>query len=221
MNRSSPEIYDVVVVGLGPGGSTAAAELSKQGLSVLALDQARFPRYKPCGGCLSLKIDRILDQDFHALVERVIHGITVKFRDGRTLHIRSEQPVAYMVMRDRFDDFLVQKVRRAGVPVQEGERVIHVTERDSHVEVQTATGVYRGRFLVGADGVNSLVGRDLGFYRRRRKAVLIEGEVGVQEMVVHGLEDEALWNLVLSRTGMGGSSPSRIISRSEPAGSAG
>lgn len=192
MNRANAEIYDAIVVGLGPGGSTAALDLSRKGLSVLALDQARFPRSKPCGGCLSLKIDRILEHDFHAVVERVIHGVTVKFRNGRALHVRTEQPVAYMVMRDRFDAFLVQKARKAGVHVQEAERVTHVTEEDDQVEVRTATGAYRGRFLIGADGINGVVGRSLGLYRRRRKAVLIEGEIGIQEVIAHGLEDEVL-----------------------------
>jgi flavin-dependent dehydrogenase len=61
--------YDVIVVGAGPGGSTARYELACRGVKVGLFEHKRLPRYKPCGGCLSLKIDHILDPDFHPLVE--------------------------------------------------------------------------------------------------------------------------------------------------------
>lgn len=184
--------YDAIVVGLGPGGSTAATVLAEAGLSVLALDQAHFPRYKPCGGCLSAKIDRILEPDFHALVERVIHGVSFKLGNGNALHVRSEDPVAYMVMRDRFDHFLVENLKKTGAVVKEGVRVTAVSENEDEVCVRTAQSTYRGRFLVGADGVTGLVRRELHFGKLPLKAVLMEGEVGTAEMTVHGLEDEAL-----------------------------
>ncbi len=192
MNSLNETVYDAVVVGLGPGGATAARALAEAGLSVLALDQARFPRYKPCGGCLSAKIDRILDHDFHDVAERVIHGVSFRLGDGNTLHVRSEAPVAYMVMRDRFDHFLLEKLKKTGAVVKEGERVIQVSENETGIRVQTAGSRYRARFLVGADGVNGLVRRQLPFGALPLKAVLIEGEVGTREMTVHGLEDEAL-----------------------------
>ncbi|MGH7166538.1 MAG: FAD-dependent monooxygenase, partial [Nitrospiraceae bacterium] len=67
--------YDVVVVGLGPAGSTAAYQLGRAGLSVLGLEKHRHPRYKVCGGGLSVRIDRILEPDFKAVVEHIIYGV--------------------------------------------------------------------------------------------------------------------------------------------------
>ena len=61
--------YGVIVVGAGPGGSTAAYELARRGVKVRLCEQKGLPRYKPCGGCLSLKIDQIIEADFHPLVE--------------------------------------------------------------------------------------------------------------------------------------------------------
>jgi 2-polyprenyl-6-methoxyphenol hydroxylase-like FAD-dependent oxidoreductase len=52
--------YDVIVVGAGPGGSTAAYEPASRGAKVALFEQQSLPRYKPFGGCLSLKIDQIL-----------------------------------------------------------------------------------------------------------------------------------------------------------------
>ena len=59
-NVSDTKGYDVVVVGMGPAGATAAYELSRAGLSVLALDKQRHPRYKVCGGGLSARIESIM-----------------------------------------------------------------------------------------------------------------------------------------------------------------
>jgi len=53
--------YDVIVVGLGPAGASAARELSKKGVSVLALEKQKHPRYKPCGGGLAARIENILE----------------------------------------------------------------------------------------------------------------------------------------------------------------
>ncbi len=54
--------YDAIVAGAGPGGATAAREMAWRGLKVILLDPKALPRYKPCGGCLSLKIDRVLEE---------------------------------------------------------------------------------------------------------------------------------------------------------------
>jgi len=54
-------MYDVAIVGAGPGGSTAAAELARRGLKILLLDKADFPRDKTCGDALTPRAVRMLD----------------------------------------------------------------------------------------------------------------------------------------------------------------
>ncbi len=66
--------FDVIVVGAGPSGSTTAYELAKAGMSVLMLEKEKFPRYKPCGGGLSLKIERILSINIKDVIESTITG---------------------------------------------------------------------------------------------------------------------------------------------------
>jgi len=77
-------LYDVIVSGLGPGGATAAYELASKGLNVLAFDKEKFPRYKPCGGCLSLKVERALPFDFKGVVEDTIYGVVFSFKSKNT-----------------------------------------------------------------------------------------------------------------------------------------
>jgi len=182
--------YDCIVVGAGPGGSTAAYELARQGVRVGLFEKQSLPRTKPCGGCLSLKIDRILPPDFHPLIERTIYGVRFTFEGLRPIHRRSDDPVAYMVMRDRFDAFLAGRAEAAGAILHEGETVRAVRELEDGVVVETTRGVYRTPFLVGADGATGIVARDLGLKPGKRLAVALEGEVTVAPAMLDALGDE-------------------------------
>lgn len=182
--------YDVIVAGAGPGGSTAAYELARRGVTVGLFEKKRHPRYKPCGGCLSLKIDRILAPDFHPLVERAVCGARFTFRGLRPIRRRSDRPVAYMVMRDRLDAFLADKARGAGAELREAEPVTAARERDDGVEVATARGTYRARFLVGADGATGVAARHLGLKPGKRIAVTLESEALVSPETLAAVGDE-------------------------------
>ncbi len=170
-------MYDVIVVGLGPAGSSAAAELARTGLSVLGLEWKTMPRYKVCGGALSARTDLLLEPDYHGVVEETIHRVRFQFAGAEAFEISSPEPLAYMVMRDRFDAYLAGKALEAGAKVRENERVVQVRECTDHVEVETERGRYQATVAVGADGANSAVSRALFPGRRGRMLGALEGEV--------------------------------------------
>lgn len=175
-------MYDVIVVGMGPGGAAAATELARAGFSVLGLEGKTHPRYKVCGGGLSARIDRLLQPDYRTVVEATIHRVRFQFAGAEAFEIASSDPIAYMVMRARFDAYLVRKAREAGAQVCENERVLAAWEDAGDVEVETERGRYRARILVGADGANSLVARTLFPGRRGRLWGAVEGEVAVPQI---------------------------------------
>src|SRR5437867_12059000 len=107
-------MYDAIVVGLGPAGAVAAAELARAGLSVLGLEWKAMPRYKVCGGALSARTDMIFEPDYHAVVEETIHRVRFQYAGTEAFEILSPEPIAYMVMRDRFDAYLFGKALEAG-----------------------------------------------------------------------------------------------------------
>ncbi|WHZ23144.1 MAG: Geranylgeranyl reductase [Nitrospira sp.] len=174
---STHTTYDVVIVGMGPAGATAAATLSRGGLAVLGLDKEAHPRYKVCGGGLSARVDQLLEPEFHSVVEHRVNGVQFVYCGQDPLLIESAQPIAYMVMRDRFDHYLVRQAVCAGSEIRNGEGVVGVRQGSDGVEVATEQGRYRAKIVIGADGANSVVARHLFPKRSLYRAPALESEV--------------------------------------------
>jgi geranylgeranyl reductase family protein len=153
---------DVVVVGAGPGGSTAARFCAQAGLKTLLIEKEKMPRYKACGGCLSLKTVNLLSLDLAPVLETMIYKAKFTYRLKDPFSFEWRQPIAFMVMRDRFDQFLVKQALEKGTEVLEGIRVTSVEEKSDWVEVVLNEGKkVRCEYLIGADGQESIVGKSL------------------------------------------------------------
>jgi geranylgeranyl reductase len=158
------QVYDVVVVGGGPSGATAAHELARQGLDVLLMDKAG--RIKPCGGAVPPRMMTDFDIPQHLLVARV-NGAKIVSPKSRNVHMKITAHDGYvgMVDRDVFDEFLRVRAADAGA-----ERVVGTYERMERDAAGAATVHYtapggearrvRTRQVIGADGAISAVGRE-------------------------------------------------------------
>ena len=176
--------YDVIVAGSGPAGATAAYRLAKAGLSVLILEKDNLPRYKPCGGGLSLKIDRVLDTDIKDFIEAKVFGAYFSYGQKEGTLLMSEQPVAYMIMRDKFDSHLAYEAVRAGATLLTGKKVGGITTSKNGYEVYTKDDVFTCRYIVGADGVNGFVRRFIYPNAVRTMAASIEAEIAVDQSIL-------------------------------------
>jgi geranylgeranyl reductase family protein len=184
--------YDVVIVGAGPAGATAAYWLGEAGKSVLVLDKERLPRYKPCGGGMSRSVLEHFPFDLSSVVEREIGQVRFCFRDGRevTAGLPGQQPIV-MVMRDRFDYLILQHAR---ADVRDGEQVISLRQDEAGVEVATRSGeTFRARYLIGADGANSRVARLVDLRRDKQMGMAIEVEVPIDDGLLEEYADTALF----------------------------
>ncbi len=178
------QVYDVIVAGSGPAGATAAYKLAKAGHSVLILERDKLPRYKPCGGGLSLKINRILDIDISDLIEATVNGAYFSYGHKEGTRLMSEQPVAYMVMRDKFDSRLTYEAVKAGAALLTGKKVEGIADNKSGYDVFTNGETFSGRYVVGADGVNGAVRKYIHPKSVRTIAASIEAEIEVDQAVL-------------------------------------
>jgi geranylgeranyl reductase family protein len=174
-------IYDAIVVGAGPAGSTAARLLSQGGASVLLLDKHSFPRDKPCGGGVTLRAASVQDLDLSSVIERTIYGARFSLRLGSSFERRFHQPLTYMTQRCRLDEHLARQAAVSGADFHDGEAVRSVEgARESSrraLTIRTDKGSYTGRLLIGADGANGVTARASGLQTRFEEAVALEGNV--------------------------------------------
>jgi len=172
--------YDVIVVGGGPGGSTAARFCAKAGLKTLLIEKERLPRYKPCGGCLSKKTVHLFSFDLTPVIENTIYGSKFTYCSRDPFFIETKDPIAFLVMRDRFDQLLIHKALEDGASILEGEKVTRVEEKGDGVEVELAKGRrLHSQYLIGADGAGSMVARSLPLppQRNDRNGIAIQSEI--------------------------------------------
>lgn len=154
-------MYDVVVIGAGPGGSTCARLCAQRGLQTLLLDKDVFPRFKPCGGAVSAQAISYLDFPLPpSIIERECFGARVRFGQHR-IDIAKDCRLAVLVSREKFDQCLADKAVEAGARFLQAERVMHLAPKRDSVEIATARTVYEARYVVGADGANSIVARQV------------------------------------------------------------
>ena len=156
------DLWDVVVVGAGPAGSSAALGAVRAGARTLTLDRAVFPRYKTCGGGLVGATLAALPRDLAVPVRARVDAATFSFAGSRESTHRSRIPLLSMVNRAEFDEALLRHAVRAGAAAREGVAVTGVREDADGVRVLTRDGEIRARRVVGADGSASRLARHVG-----------------------------------------------------------
>lgn len=176
--------YDVIVVGGGPAGSTAARRIAQRNLSVVIFDKDTFPRNKACAGGIRNYVSENLDFSIESVVEREVYGQRLYGPSGVLVDCRRSHVSGHMVMRTEFDHLLLQKAGEAGADVRDGVKIINAEQNQERVTVETEDGQkIGGKYLIGADGINSTVAKSLGFYKGWAKdsaaiAIQVEAEVG-------------------------------------------
>jgi geranylgeranyl reductase family protein len=167
--------YDVVVVGAGPAGSTAARECAARGLSTALLDRAEFPRDKPCGGGVTARAAALLPFDIDPVVEQRVRDIRFTWRGDSGFTRRADAPLVYLTQRSRLDEFLVSKAVEAGVSFFPGARVESIAQLSDGVTVVTGDETFEAAVLIGADGANGPVANSLGFGVQTSRGIALEG----------------------------------------------
>ena len=163
--HSSAETFDVVVIGGGPAGATAAHDLAQQGRSVLLLDRAG--RIKPCGGAIPPRLIKDFVIPDELLVAKARSARMISPKDNQ-VDIPIDNGFVGMVDRDQFDEWLRERaaasgaVRRVGTfnritRDDDGVAVVHFEGRPGPGKDAAAPACVRARSIIGADGARSKV----------------------------------------------------------------
>ncbi len=149
---------DVIVVGAGPAGSTAAKKLAEEGIKVLLLDKATFPRDKPCGGGLPTRVQKRFPY-IQPFIDSISYGsITYSSSLRYKYNLIREKPFLLMVLRKDFDNSLLSLAKRAGAVFLDGKSVVDVVVQKDKVSVMLDDGkTMESHVVIGCDGMHSVV----------------------------------------------------------------
>ena len=180
-------MFDCIIVGAGPAGSSSAYHLAQKGHSVLVLDKADFPRSKSCGGGVSPAIAEWFDFDFSPVVQNHVSQVkyTFKMGDPAEVELQGVTPM-WMVQRSEFDDLLIEQATGKGAEFKSGVEVQGAKLEGDTWQVSTSDGQFEAKYLIAADGANSMMAKLLKFAEAEKVAAAtlhVPGEVSDRRKV--------------------------------------
>ncbi|HEY0756756.1 MAG TPA: geranylgeranyl reductase family protein [Ktedonobacteraceae bacterium] len=180
MSNNDAKSADVIIVGGGPAGSSAAYMLARQGLHVLVLEKQKMPRYKTCGGGVNIRAARHIPFSIEPVIEKTIYKYRFTYRGEKPFEKAYDEPLTYMTQRLRLDQFLLDQACEQGAQVIEEASIRKIAVNDDAVTVEDADGkTYRSLVLIGADGANSIVARQLQLSDGVQREIALESEVSL------------------------------------------
>jgi geranylgeranyl reductase family protein len=153
-------------VGAGPAGATAARTLARAGVTVRLLDRSKFPRNKPCGGGISLRVLKrfpYLADELSRIATHTVRRLHLEGPDGESTVIESDGPAALMIRRVEFDALLVDLACEAGAELIGNVDIVRASTTESGVVLESRDGrTFEAPIVIAADGVHSVIARRLG-----------------------------------------------------------
>jgi geranylgeranyl reductase family protein len=171
------ERFDVLVVGAGPAGSTAAYRLATEGARVLLADKATFPRDKPCGGGLTMRAVHQLPFPVDPVVEDRTTRVRLGLDFTRRVERHMDEPLVLMTQRKRLDLYLIEQAVRAGAEFRDGVKVSDIALEQGGVQAQVDGSRVAATHALLADGANGVSARAIGLDDGRDYGVALEANV--------------------------------------------
>jgi len=155
-------MYDLIVIGGGPAGTSAAITAAQSGARVLLLEKSRFPRHKVCGEFVSAEslnlLGNLLSQDFAPLLHGSVRIPESRiFLDGKMLRTRINPPAA-SIARFYLDEALWNSAQECGVEVLE-QTTVRKISGPGPFSIESSPQTYEARAVINATGRWSNLGK--------------------------------------------------------------
>ncbi|MCG8316519.1 MAG: geranylgeranyl reductase family protein [Pseudomonadales bacterium] len=175
--------WDVIIVGAGPAGASAAYDLAQQGLKVLILEKKQFPRLKPCAGGLTVKTLVKLRFPIHHLVHDVAEELAIGYKTKKQTVLKASRPICVFTVRKELDQYCLEQAQAEGTELRLIKGLAGIETFPDHVRVDLANGEsLTCSFLLGADGAHSQVRKLIGDFVPDRTAVALEGLIPMSKI---------------------------------------
>ena len=171
--------YQVIIIGAGPAGSMAGYFLAKSGFRVLILEKSSFPRRKVCAGGLTHRAYQQIPFNINPVLHSKVNWGYVTSRGRLITTIRRDLPISYLVDRPSFDAFLLDQALQVGAECHLGSRVTAIHLAQESIRVDANLQNYTCDYLIGADGVNSLVAKTTGLIPDRKTSLAYEARLSL------------------------------------------
>lgn len=160
--------YEVAVIGSGPAGSTAARRCSEQGLRTIIIEKSKIPRIKPCGGGVSIKALKLIDQQIpESLIDQQVRGFRFYSKSLASATLKSEVPVGITTTRDRFDAFLTKLAVDSGCELIQSDELMDISINKEDVLCKLKSNkLIRANIVIGADGAKGIVAQKTGIRQK-------------------------------------------------------
>jgi geranylgeranyl reductase family protein len=203
------KIYDAIIAGAGPAGAIAGYTLSKAGLSVLMLEKSAFPRRKVCGGGLTHRAYQACPFDITPIIHRSIDWGYITFRGRVISAIYGNGPIAHLIDRQSFDQFLLDQATGQGAEFVQNQPVTDIKEMNGLVHVHSGRQNFHSRYVIGADGVHSLVAKKCGLISKRSTSIAYEARLSPLTGRVNPVVDAIIFDFGTILFGFGWIFPKR------------
>ncbi len=218
--------YDAIIIGGGPGGSSAATFLARAGKRVLLLEKEHFPRFHIGESLLPYNVQLFREMGVMPALESAgfirkfgaqfhlgnsTKGTKFVFRQGRF----TREPEAIQVERAKFDHLLLKHAQGSGAEVREGWTVGKFTNEEGGIAIDARsdageTGTFRAKFLIDASGRGNMTGNQEGLrviHPRLKKLAVFghfngvmvdDGDRGGDTVIVR-LENKWFWLIPITK----------------------
>lgn len=168
--------YDVIIIGAGPSGTSCAYNIKRYhpDASVLLLDKAEFPRYKPCGGGVSPEVQNYFDFDVKGGIDSICTDVVMV---ANQKNIECNDFPLWMVRREKFDKFLLDKAIAKDVRFMANCEVVNIIRLPEQSTVVTKDhGEFSAKVVVIAEGGRGKLAKKLGMSAKNTVLAALEYE---------------------------------------------